>query len=89
MHMNRIKNLMAFAIVAVASVAFTAASANAVITGVVVHDFSSQLDASFNRRASMTVDGSGGVPVNSFTGSHSGGGADGTHHVAQFGDLLW
>jgi len=40
------------------------------ITGVTVEDVSSELTASFNRAATMTIDGSGGVALNSFTGEH-------------------
>jgi hypothetical protein len=46
-----------------------------VIQGVTVADFSSQLDAptNFRRAAVHAVDGSGGVPVNSYTGTHTNG----------------
>jgi hypothetical protein len=47
------------------------------ITGVTVEDVSSELTANFNRAATMTIDGSGGVLLNSFTGMH-GFGPDGS-----------
>ena len=41
-----------------------------VITGVTIEDVSSELTASFNRPATMTIDGSGGVALSSLTGTH-------------------
>lgn len=72
--MNTRQNMRAIALTltAAAGLLWSGASpAEAVITGVTIEDVSSELSVSFNRLASMTIDGSGGVPVGSFTGNHT------------------
>jgi hypothetical protein len=42
-----------------------------VITGVTIADVSSELTSIYSRAATMTIDGSGGVSLNSLTGAHN------------------